>query len=360
VTLRLGLADEAQWALTEEIVQSIIDICRQTGIETARVRGPHDEAQVDATLYIGYPRRYQRLLGQPKSSRRVSWYGESLPISPPSRWQLAQSRLPMRTLGDRLYRVLGPLTGGAGRERIAAWREQAVISNELTRNVRELSELRRRALIDELVVSTPNRAAGAAFAGWQARVAHFGYHPTLAGPLRDPAEPRDIDVLVLGHVVDSLVRRKRLLAEVLPRLPHGLRVETVTGGLFGMARHELLGRTKLVLHLHRMPHSFAAIRYVLATAAGAALVSEPTDDDWVNDRQRYVTEAEPDVMADTITELLGDEDQRRRLVANGQQLLSTDLLMSTALSRVLELEPSQEERVGETKVDATHAGATAG
>jgi hypothetical protein len=331
--LRLGLADEGQVEIYDELLQAIEAAAADIGISATRVRRPAEERAVDVLLLVGRLFRFRRLMAGDKTSHRVWWYGENLPIQAPAVSERMRSRLPRRLtlLGHRA----AALAGGRAGDAVAAWRERAVIDRELVDNLRELGRARTVRLIDELVVTSPNRARGAALAGWETRTLPFGYHPALAGEMRPPAAEREIPVLMFGRASASTPGRLRMLATLGDRLGTDLPVHVVERGLYGARRHELLARTRIVLHLHRVPHLSSALRYVLASAAGAAFVGEASDDDWLPNRPSYLVEARLEDLADAVMQLANDEVRRQRLVNESQRLLASEWSMANSLASLL-------------------------
>jgi hypothetical protein len=214
---------------------------------------------------------------------------------------------------------------------MARWREHAATEREFGRNLADLRNVHGR--ITELVVTSTNRQLGARLAGWDARVVPFGYHESMCGPLVPPSvATRDVDVLVLGRDAEGGTRRARLMRELERR---SLRLQVADRGLYGAERHALLARTRVVLDLLRVPGNTSGIRYLLATARGCAVASEPTHDSWPAGAEAYVVQSSEEQLADVVSELLEDEPRRCAMVDEGQALLRDELSMAKAVMRVL-------------------------
>ncbi len=334
--MRLAIADrEGQHPLHAELSDAVAGAAVELGIAAERIADPAREHEFDVLLLMGYPHFYPAFAGAPRAARRISWFGENLPTGPASAGQRIYRALPSARLLDVAHDSIGRLAGQSVRRRLLAMREQAAMERELGANLEEMKHARQ--WIDELVVVSGNRAIGAQQSGWhEVRIVPFGYHESFAGPLVPADSPgRDIDVLFLGRDLDARVRRARGLAEFRTRLADRAQMVVVDGGLYGAERHALIARTRIVLDIHRIPSNSTGMRYLLATAGGAALVNEETLDDWLPELDRHVVEVPAERLADEVMALLNDEPRRRRLVDTGQQLLRDELSMRNCLQRVL-------------------------
>ena len=115
-------------------------------------------------------------------------------------------------------------------------------------------------------------------------------------------QTRDIDVLFLGKLNK---RRSELLSNIAGQLEReGFRVSIVSRDCFGEARTALLNRTKIVLHLHKYPWDTPWMRWALASACGAAVVSEPLSNPRPLTPGLHYVEAQLEDLPDTIGRLL--------------------------------------------------------
>lgn len=332
--LRLGLADESQTQIAEELTCAIEATAAELGIETRRVRRPAEESAVDVLLFPGRPFRYERLFAAPKRSYRLCWYGENLPIDRARLRQTLRSVVPRRVTG--LAQRAATFAGTNVEQRMTAWRESIALDREMLGNLRELRRARDSNQLDELVVTSPNRQRAAALAGWPARVVRFGYHAALAGPLQAADREREVVLLIFGRTSPWTPLRARQLRRLEAELGNDLPIRVVAAGLYGEQRHELLGRTRIVLHLHRVPRLSSALRYVLATAGGAAFAGEQTEDDWLPDAADYAVQAPLPQLANEVRALASDEERRRQLVEAGQRLLAGEWSMTNSVMHLLD------------------------
>lgn len=306
-----------------------------------RVATAQDERSVSTVLALGFPHMYPSLVSRPASAYRICWYGEPLPLAGPSRAQRAMRAVPSARVLDLAGDHAGRLLGNAERRRLRQLRERAAIERELGRNARRLRT--ERKAIHEFVMCSQARAVAAAAIGVEARVVPYGYHAALAGPIVPTAGPRDIAVLSLGRDVRARTRRASVLARVMRDLGPGIEVASVDRDLYGAERAALLARSRIVLEVRRVPASNSTVRYLLATAAGAALVAEPGDA-WPLEADVHLVEARADRLADAVRELLDDEPHRCRLVSAGQELLGGRLSMRRSVRDVLRLDGNSQPR----------------
>ena len=332
--IRLALADQAHHPpIHEEIARAVESAAAAADFACERLRDPGREGEFDVVLMLGHPQFYPAFLRQRGATRRLCWYGENLPPAAASPAQALLRRLPSARMLDVAHDIGGRATASRTRRWILAARERAAIEREWGRNVRRLRAARR--WVDELVVTSSCRSNGARLAGWHARWVPFGYQAEVYGPLVPPETPRDIDVLFIGRDVFARGRRARWLAEFKRRSHSSFSLTVVDAGLYGSERQALLARTKVVLDINRVPGNPAGLRYVMATAGGAAMVSEASDDDWLPDGGASVVEAPVDELHAAVERLLEDEERRRELVNAGQRILGDELAMTTCLRRVV-------------------------
>ena len=187
----------------------------------------------------------------------------------------------------------------------------------------ELCWLRETGLLSALVVSSRRTAA---------YLSQKGFDPLVPPSVRlhprwgtDLGLERTIPVLWIGKVATA--RRQRILARIRKQLnARGVELMMVDGVqhpyLFGEERTQLLNRTKIVLNILREPWDDNSMRYHLAMANGALIVSEPTlrHTDFIPGR--HMVEARVQDMADTLQYYLTHEQERSKLVRQAVEHLS--------------------------------------
>ena len=327
---RLGIANEGVWGFMEELGHAAEEAARELGMEARQVDTAEDESQVDALLAIGSVWLYPSLVARPPVARRVLWHLEPLPRPGPEAGGMIHRRLPTGKLLDIARTALPPLG------RSATWQQ----TRERAANVREplhnLAMLRRDAhTFDRIVVDTQSRAEGALRAGIDVAIVAFGYHPAYAGALAAPQIERDIDVLSLASV-DRVARRQRVMTDIEAMLGRsGVALAQVERHTYGASRTQVLRRSKVVLDIHRVPGSHPLYRFILAAAAGAAMVSEPLDQPEPLVPGVHYVEAATSRLGEATLELLADEPRRQQIVVAAQALLSGELDLRRTLPRAL-------------------------
>lgn len=336
----LGLVDEERSWLTHELMDAVSAAAKECGRPVVPVRTEDDEAACDVVIAIGHPWMFPDLRRRPQRAKRLLWYGEWLPpragadqAGPAWAWLPHGRRVDAAARGalDVAVRAASAARWRGLERRLLGAKEGAAIAREGERHLREIAL--GAPPFDEVVVTSYDKAAGAARAGVTARVVPFGYHETLCGPITAPDRClRDLPVVFIGSLATSGFRRARVLEAVEGTGLFPLHV--VHGGVLGSARHALLRRARVVLDIHRAPGNMAAIRWLHATAAGAVLVTEPFEDARPLVPDTHFVQAGADDLARATAAILADEPRRRSIVERSQALLRDELHMRTSLRRL--------------------------
>jgi hypothetical protein len=331
----VGIADGGPDPLTDRIRTAIEEAAVALGFNTLKVDDPDAEARVDILLFAGVPRSYARFLTTKRRSRRIAWFGEPLP-GPPMTGRPGGSAMSGPVLAGTalVRRLLGPITRRPLPGPLRGLREDMAINYECSANLADAYWCSR--FVDEMVVTSRDRAQVLAASGVGARVVPYGYHPTLAGPLAgtDGAD-RDIAVAAVGSALGArYLRRGRVFEGILPALESFGRV-TVLDGIWGPERDALLRRSRVLLDIHRIPGNFAGLRFLTAFASGAVLVTEPLNDPYPFVSGRDHVETSTARLVDGVAALLDHEPTRRTMAATAQDRLREELSMGAMLQRVL-------------------------
>jgi hypothetical protein len=331
---RLGLETEGIPGFIAELTNAAGVAARELGMEPREVSTSADESAVDTLLAVGSLNLYPDLVARQRSARRVLWHVEPLPQ-------------PIRGPADRLHRALptGKLLdlGGAALpplRRTSAWQRWREEAANVREPVTNLAWMRRHGhAMDRIVIDTDARADGARDAGFAFDVVPFGYHEAYAGPMAasasEPGSERDIAVLTLANI-SPLARRYRLTAAIAEELRESnLELVRVPDHTYGAERRAILERTRVVLDVHRLPGSHPWFRFVLSTAAGAAMISEPLPMPAPLIPGLHYVEADTADLARAASDLLADEPRRRRLVEAAQSLLISELHLRRTLPLAL-------------------------
>lgn len=326
----LGLAEEQQSGFSAELTRAAEATATELGWRHVRVNNAEQESECDVLLAIGNVRLFPDLVRRKKTTIRVLWHGETLPRPTDESGSTLHNLLPTGRLLDTIFAV------APGMEKVTALqqrREQAAIVREPLANLRLLQ--RALTAFDRIVVDSHDRAEGALRAGLPVRVVPYGYHESYAGPIRNAGDRRQ-DVLLLGHMVGRHGRRQRLVDLVERQLAErGIALSRLTRGTYGLRRGDILARSRVVVDIHRLPGNHPGFRFIVASAAGAALVSEPLARPEPLVPGIHYVEADEDMLAKVVAGLLADEPARLRVVEAAQALLTGDLHMRRLLPRVL-------------------------
>jgi hypothetical protein len=115
------------------------------------------------------------------------------------------------------------------------------------------------------------------------------------------------------------------------------RVDGVTNPpVFGDARGRLLRRTKIVINFMRQPWDCNMLRFYLSAPNRALMISEPILPHTPVQPGVHLIEARCDQMADTILRYLRDDAARERITDAAYRLVTTELTMSSGISRILD------------------------
>lgn len=152
---------------------------------------------------------------------------------------------------------------------------------------------------------------------------------------------RDIDVLWMGKRRNR--RRSRLLDRVREQLSKaGVEMYVVDGEehpfIFGEDRTRLLNRAKITLNLKTVWYdNVFATRFHMAAGNRSLVVSESFVPHYsvYKEGVHYVS-ADPDDLADVILHYLMHEEDRRRIVENAYQLVTTELTLANGVKTIME------------------------
>jgi Glycosyl transferases group 1 len=295
-----------------------LGILRCLGFDVRLVTERELELAPDRLLFVaGNPRAYKGTLALLAATARggrpttIVWHTEPLPM--PRAAGLRREPLTLRELAK------------------VALRDRRI--NDHYSNARYLKALAGEGAIDVFAVATHAYQAYLAEQGVDVAFVPLGYHPAFGTLLE---RERDIDVLFLG---DFRLRRRRRILRGLRR--EGIDVLTLGDytdpSLWGEGRTELMNRTKIALNIPRLEGHLPDMRFVVAMATGALLVSEPVylPDPYV--AGRHYVECPTDDLADTIRRLLADTSPRRQITLEAHRFVTTELTLEGSYTRLLSL-----------------------
>jgi hypothetical protein len=128
----------------------------------------------------------------------------------------------------------------------------------------------RKGWLDAAFVSTEQKRSLLELWGVSATVLPVGQQPGFG---RDIGLPRDIDVLFVGSLKTQ--KRRNALVDLVSKLRRrGLVAHVPEDVVWGEARTRLVNRSRMMLHLHQFSWDTPWIRWCIASANGAVVVSE--------------------------------------------------------------------------------------
>lgn len=279
--------------------------------------GPLDDLSPSHVVWVWgcanwFPRAIRSLVRRPATQRpaTVLWHAEPFPLP--------------RTSGQRWPR---PTARELAKIVLRDRRASDVYSNYFT-----LRRLIARGIPDVLAVTSGERAAFLAERGIDAFVAPLGHRAT-DGRLLDLE--RDIDVLLLGTMKAP---HRRGVVRSLRRAG----VPLITAGdyrdpsLWGESRTELVNRVKVMLSVGRFPGTLVGVRFQIAMACGALVVSEPPYDPAPYIAGEHFVQASIEDMPSVIEHYLADDSERARITEQAHQFVTTELTMKRSFTALLE------------------------
>ncbi len=168
----------------------------------------------------------------------------------------------------------------------------------------------------------------------------LGYHPSLdlwGGPTEGTDQGRDIDVAFLGGAsgrrLDALGPSARVLSHRSTRLLfHDPLVpvrDTTPWFVAGLAKAELLRRSRIVLNVHNGDNGyFEWIRAIEAICNGALLLTETSIDYGPFEAFTHFAMSDPELFPAHLTALLADETRRVAMASAAYDLVRSDLRMT--------------------------------
>lgn len=299
-------------AIVTELLESL-----GFGVEQ-RDDGSLDDLSVAHVVWVWgcanwFPRAMRSLVDRPVARRpaTVLWHVEPFPLprAPGQRW-------PRPTAREVARIVL--------RNRCAS----DVYSNYFT-----LRRLISRGIPDVLAVTSRERATFLAERGIDAFVAPFG-HRADDGRILDLE--RDIDVLLLGTMKAPHRRRvvRHLREAGVPVMTAG---DYSDPSLWGESRTELVNRVKIMLSVGRFPGTLVGVRFLIAMACGALVVSEPPYDPSPYVPGEHFVQASIEDLPLVIERHLADEGERARIAQRAHHFVTTELTMERSFSALLDV-----------------------
>jgi hypothetical protein len=296
----------------------IAGILRDLGFKVEEMAdGPWLPERNHVLLVLGninwFPVLRRQLLrnGRPPGTVLAIWHYEPLP--PPKASGLAMPRPTLREIAKIILRDK---------------RATDVYTNYFL-----LRRLHRLALPDILAVTNRGRSDFLAEHGIPASHVPLGYEPSHG---HDMGLHRDLDVLYLGE--SRVPRRRRFLDQLRnQRIDVTIRGDWSDPNLWGEARTRLLNRAKILLNILRFPGEFSGLRFLLAMANGALLISEPVYDCYPFVAGRHFVSASIEEMPRVVRYYLANEAERRRIAEEAYTFVTQSLTMRASVSALADM-----------------------
>ncbi|HEX6209569.1 MAG TPA: glycosyltransferase [Methylomirabilota bacterium] len=282
---------------------------------------PADLASHDLVVLWGSPGFFPRLRRQLVAEKGVR---------PPVASLHAEPLPPPRASGLRRWSALS--ASEVAKILLCDWRATDIYTNAF-----KLRRVMREGSIDFLFPLSVEKLEYMREHGYPAWPLWYGYHPSMGRLL---GRDRDLDVLFLGDTRPP--RRRRLLAELRAAgVPVTIRGSWHDSSSWGEGRTELLNRTKVIVHLQRYPGKLAAMRFVMAMANGALVISEPVykPEPFVDGRH-YVTAPAAEMPA-AIRYYLDHPAERERITEAAHGLVTDELRFERAMEAMLDIATGQ-------------------
>lgn len=194
----------------------------------------------------------------------------------------------------------------------------------------QLQWLSRHGVLTCLGVTSESRSHYLQRHGLQSIVTPLGYHELYG---IDLGLTRDVDAVFLGNL-DS-PRRQRILPGLFAALEsRGVKV-SVQAALYGRQRTEYLNRCRVMINVLRAEQDFVGQRFTLAAANKVLVVSEPLNDSAPFIAGKHLIVAPLEQMADTVCEVLHDEERRSRLADQAHDFVTRELTVGNMMGALL-------------------------
>lgn len=327
-TKRSGLADAVARGLSERGMRASV---RQDGDPQA--------LQSMVVVLLGAPASLRVTIGQiervgPARPRVVAWLFEPLPPPELTRRtvELAAGFSAIRT-GRRWARPLMRLLSTP----LDAWLARRAGRGLTASTIRFLVDTasfafrgRRMGWLDAIFVSTEQKRVQLADWGIAAEFLPVGQQPGFG---RDLHLPRDIDLLFIGSMKSA--RRRAALARLAAEIRgHGLTMHVPDGPIWGEERTRLVNRARHLLHLHQFDWDTPWMRWCLASANGAVVISEPLGLPAPLRPGTDYLEAPLDAIAARLADGSRDEHRRLAMLAACRARIEETMTQQVALDRL--------------------------
>jgi hypothetical protein len=191
-------------------------------------------------------------------------------------------------------------------------------------------------LLDLLILSSTVYAEYLAQYGISSILLPRGSHPSYGSDLR---QERDIAAVWMGKIRTR--RRREAIKWLRSELEKRGQVLQVYDGvendfIFGQERTQILNRAKFVLNVFFSgPTDELSIRYFIAAANGAVILSEPSANVYNFIPGKHLIEKRVEEMPDSIMHYMENPDQWQAISDNVQQLIEQEVTLENSIACIL-------------------------
>ena len=294
-------------------------IPKDTGIVLAQ--GPYGTLLPLARQFVGFPPERRPVLAY--------WFQQSLDMLRPE-WARG---LLARTFSDlhRYYQQRG--VAGQILDKMAP--DLVNRKGSRFRFLGDILWLHRSGLLDVLALSSTVYAEYLERVGITSLVVPRGYHPGFGRLLN---LERDIAVVWMGKLRNN--RRRNTVGWIRRGLEKRGQVMQVYDGeenafIYGEKRTQILNRAWFVLNVFTKPIDELSIRYYLAAANGAVVITEPGENKYPFIPGEHLVECSIDEMQNKITYYLEHEEEWRAISQNMLRLMKSELTLEKSVGTIL-------------------------
>jgi len=196
--------------------------------------------------------------------------------------------------------------------------------------------LHRHSLLDVLVLSSTVYAKYLSQYGIDSIIVPRGYHPFYGRRLLNMK--RDIAVVWMGQTRTK--RRKKAIYWLQKQLEKQGQVMHIYDAekdtfIYGEKRAQILNRAWFVLNIFTNPTDELSIRYYIAAANGAVILTEPGENEYEFITGEHLVECQVEDMPDVIQYYLAHEEEWRSISENMLSFMKNDLTLEQSISKML-------------------------
>jgi hypothetical protein len=197
--------------------------------------------------------------------------------------------------------------------------------------------LHREGLLDVLALTGTVYAKYLRHFGVNSVVVQRGHHPSYGEDLN---KVRDIAVVWMGQTRSR--RRRRViyrLNDELQGLGHAMQIYDGVQHrfIFGDERTRILNRARFVLNVLSHPEDELSIRYFIAAANGAVVLTEPGRNTYPFKSDVHLVQTPVEFMPEMVDYYVQHEEERRQIAESMLRLIRTEFTLERSIGTLLDL-----------------------